>query len=140
MNTTAHADATWELFQELMSYYRSRLPKVAAELEIPPSQAHALLKIDPDRELTMSDVADRLCCDPSNVTGVIDRLESRGLVRREPTPQDRRVKALELTGEGKRLREKLRKKLHEAPEEIASLGPTDQAELRRLLRLVLRHI
>ena len=42
----------------------------------------------------MGRLADTLSCDASNVTGLVDRLESRGLVRRQPSPDDRRVKVL----------------------------------------------
>ena len=48
----------------------------------------------------MSRLAETLSCDASNVTGLIDRLESRGLVRRQPSPADRRVKVLQLTPAG----------------------------------------
>ena len=52
----------------------------------------------------MSRLADTLSCDASNVTGLVDRLESRGLVRRQPSAEDRRVKVLQLTPAGSRLR------------------------------------
>ncbi|WP_020553935.1 MarR family winged helix-turn-helix transcriptional regulator [Embleya scabrispora] len=52
------------------------------------------------RPLPMRGLADRLVCDASNVTGIVDRLESRGLVRREPNPNDRRVKNVVATEEG----------------------------------------
>ena len=40
----------------------------------------------------MHEIATRLACDNSNVTGIVDRLEARGLVTRRPGEQDRRVK------------------------------------------------
>ena len=55
----------------------------------------------------MSRLADTLSCDASNVTGLVDRLESRGLVRRQSSLQDRRVKVLQLTPAGARLRAQL---------------------------------
>ena len=39
----------------------------------------------------MRTLADRLGLDPANLTGVVDKLEERGLVTRQPHPQDRRV-------------------------------------------------
>ena len=45
----------------------------------------------------MSELANALFCDNSNVTGIVDRLEERGLVRREAAEGDRRVKLLVLT-------------------------------------------
>jgi DNA-binding MarR family transcriptional regulator len=59
----------------------------------------------------MRDVATEMCCDPSNVTGMIDRLEARGLVERTPGSVDRRVKMLSLSAEGRTLRKKLEREL-----------------------------
>ena len=55
----------------------------------------------------MSRLADALSCDASNVTGLVDRMESRGLVRRRSSTEDRRVKVLQLTATGARLRTQL---------------------------------
>ena len=50
----------------------------------------------------MSSLAGKLFCDDSNVTGIVDRLEARGLIERRPAEHDRRVKLLGLTPEGER--------------------------------------
>lgn len=45
--------------------------------------------------LTLGELAQRLACVRSNITQLVDRLESDGLVRREPDPADRRsIRAL----------------------------------------------
>src|SRR2546425_967672 len=72
-----------------------------------PSQARALHELDLERLISMRELAERLKSDPSNVTGVIDRLETRGLVQHRPDPADRRIKALALTSAGAKLRERL---------------------------------
>ena len=51
----------------------------------------------------MGELAEHLYCDASNVTGIVDRLEGRGLVERKPDPNDRRVKRLVLTPQGQTL-------------------------------------
>ena len=61
---------------------RGRVPSVAAEFELSPMQAHVLRLLEPDQPLPMRALAGKLCCDPSNVTGIVDRLEERGLVQR----------------------------------------------------------
>lgn len=50
--------------------------------------------------LRMGQIALALHCLPSNVTALVDNLEKRGLVQREPCPDDRRVRQLVLTDEG----------------------------------------
>ena len=52
----------------------------------------------------MGRLARGLACDASNVTGIVDRLEARGLIERRPGASDRRVKVLVITREGERLR------------------------------------
>jgi DNA-binding MarR family transcriptional regulator len=48
----------------------------------------------------MHQIADRLGSERSNVTGIIDRLEARGLVERQPDDRDRRIKNVVLTPAG----------------------------------------
>ena len=82
----------------------------------------------------MSELAQALFCDNSNVTGIVDRLEERGLVRREAAEGDRRVKLLVLTKEGERMRVEITKRMAEPPPPIASLSEKDQRQLRDILK------
>src|SRR6266516_2832375 len=87
----------WQLLMRFFFAQRAHLPASGAEFDLSPVQCHVLHLIEPGRPLPMSRLADTLSCDASNVTGLVDRLESRGLVRRRSSPQDRRVKVLQLT-------------------------------------------
>jgi DNA-binding MarR family transcriptional regulator len=78
---------------------------VAEAHGLTPQQLFLLRTLETPRP--MHELAAQLCCDPSNVTGLIDRLEARRLVERTPDVADRRVKMLSLTGEGKALRRKI---------------------------------
>ena len=88
----------------------------------------------------MSELAQALFCDNSNVTGIVDRLEERGLVRREPAKGDRRVKLLVLTKEGERMRVEITKRMAEPPPPIASLSEKDQRQLRDILKRAVENI
>src|SRR4051812_24607356 len=101
-----------------------------ARLDLTPPQAQLLRQLD--EPLPMVGAAERLHCDPSNVTGLVDRLERRGLVARKTMAQDRRVKQLELTDEGRRLRAEVDKILTNMPA-LDSLSATDRDTLRDLL-------
>jgi DNA-binding MarR family transcriptional regulator len=85
----------------------------------------------------MGQLADTLACHASNVTGLVDRLESRGLVRRRPSEGDRRVKVLVLTSEGARLRAVLVERLMAPPPELERLSVREQRLLVRILRRLL---
>jgi DNA-binding MarR family transcriptional regulator len=85
--------------------------------------------------VALSEISARMLCDNSNLTGIVDRLISKGYVRRRPDPQDRRVSLICLTAEGA---EKLRqiKPRHHArvSRRMRSLTATQVHELRTLLQ------
>src|SRR6185503_9120800 len=112
MNRADHdACRAWQLLMKFFFAQREHLPSSGAAFELSPIQCHVLHLIEPGRPLPMSRLAETLSCDASNVTGLVDRLESRGLVRREPSSQDRRVKVLQLTPTGARLRTQMLRRM-----------------------------
>src|SRR5205085_798493 len=128
------AQEAQKFFFELGMVQRMKTGAKLAELGLSFSQAHALRMLDPDQPMPMSALAERLFCDASNVTGLVDRLEARGLVERHSAEHDRRVKALALTRKGVELRERALAVMHEPPAAIASLPLEDQRTLRDILR------
>jgi MarR family transcriptional regulator, organic hydroperoxide resistance regulator len=123
-----------KLFFEIGMVQRQRIGVALGELDLTFSQAHALRLLDPEEPLPMSSLADRLFCDASNVTGIADRLESRGLIERRSAEGDRRIKALVLTPAGADLRDRVRELMSEPPAAIAALPVADQRTLRDILR------
>ena len=103
----SHMDEAWTLLYDLVMTERARLPQIAAEFDVSPAQVHALRVLEPGTEVPMGRLARALGCDASNVTGIVDRLERRGLVERRARKQDRRVRVLVITGRGARLRERI---------------------------------
>ena len=57
---------------------------------------------DAGESLPLGQLAERLSCVKSNITQLVDRLESDGLVRREPDPHDRRTRLAVLTLAGRK--------------------------------------
>lgn len=115
---------------------RLRFDDSAGAFDLSGQQARALLAID-EGGTPMRALADDLRCDASNVTGIADRLESRGLVAREAAPGDRRVKLLTLTSEGHALREGLMAQIVEDAPVMAALDADERATLRGLLGKIL---
>jgi len=129
------ATEAWSLFMGLLFDERPpRVPAIAAQFDVSPMGIKMVQALEPGVELPMSAVAERLFCDASNVTGMVDRLEARGLLERRDDPRDRRVKLIALTDEGAVLREQVLERLYEPPEAIARLSPSDQRTLRDLMR------
>jgi DNA-binding MarR family transcriptional regulator len=131
------AREAWELLFRVAKAKHGVLTAQLAELDLTPVQAQALRRLDPERPLAMSALAEVLFCHASNVTGIVDRLESRGLVERTPGADDRRVKTLVLTREGAEARAQVIKLLSEPPAGLTALPAADQQALLNILRRAL---
>jgi len=81
----------------------------------------------------MVSLARSLHCHDSNVTGLVDRLEQRGLIERQSNPKDRRVKLIALTKAGETFRGRLLERLFEPLPFVAVLSPQDKTTLRDIL-------
>lgn len=126
------AGEAWALVRTLLRQQRRRFLIAASELDLHPAQAGALLQLA--SPLPMNELAALLACDNSNVTGLIDRLEARGLVTRQPSTHDRRVKHVVLTEAGRRQQERLLELVGHPPQGFERLSRAEQRQLRDLLR------
>ncbi len=132
------ADQAWALLlQVAFEHVHAHFAAAVAELDLAPMQAKALHELNVEPPISMRELAERLKSDPSNVTGLIDRLEARGLVERRPDPSDRRIKGLALTSAGASMRERLFARLYSAPRSVADLSERDQRCLRDALQRIL---
>ena len=133
--SASHIDAcrAWRLLVEFFFAQREHVPAAAKRLNLSPVQCHVLQLMDPDEPVTMGQLANTLACDASNVTGLIDRLETQGLVRRRPGHRDRRVKEIEVTPAGARIRAELQRRI---AGESCALGRLSAAEQKALVRLL----
>jgi len=122
-----------KFFFELGMTQRTKVGGQLGRLGLSFAQAHALRLLDPEEPMPMSALAERLFCDASNVTGIADRLEARGLVRRQSAEGDRRVKALTITPAGMKLREQVMELMSQPPDAIAALSEADQRALRDII-------
>jgi len=76
---------------------------------------------------------------PAVITGILDRLERRGLVRREPDPADRRRQRLALTPEGDHIGQNIDHLLTGALAiQLAAYSPDELEELQRSLQVLNR--
>ncbi|MDI1457064.1 MarR family winged helix-turn-helix transcriptional regulator [Streptomyces sp. NPDC003388] len=125
-----------ELIGDVVARFYADYEEAAAAHSLTGPQARllSLLSLEP---LPMRKLAHKLKCEPSNVTGIVDRLESRGLAERRPDPADRRVKLAAATDEGRRVARDLREGLRFAREPLAGLSDEERRSLRDLLRRML---
>jgi DNA-binding MarR family transcriptional regulator len=129
------AREAWKLATDLWLGERPpRLPALASQFDLSPMGIKTLYLLEPGVEVPMSRVAEQCGCDASNITGIVDRMESRGLIERRDAPRDRRVKLIALTDEGAEVQAQVLERLYEPPAAIAALSLEDQRALRDIMR------
>lgn len=130
-------ETTEELLMAAARSLRRRFAAALEEYDVTPAQSRALHVVAEHGVARPSAIAERLRIAPRSATEVIDALEARGLVRREPDPGDRRATRVVPTEEGTRLSAVLgHTRRHESEELLAGLSAHDRAELDRILRLL----
>jgi DNA-binding MarR family transcriptional regulator len=117
----------------LHAILEGELHETLVELELTLPLADVVWQLDPAHgPLSRRDLADRLGCDPSNVTFLVDRLEQRRLVTRVRSSGDGRVRPLRLTDEGRRTRRLLIDAIARSSM-FTGLTTTEQQQLAELL-------
>lgn len=95
----------------------------------------ALLLVDTHPGIRPSMIAEVLMRDRPWTGRVIDNLVSRGLVRRDPDPDDQRAHSLTITPHGHEVAERVRQIVREQETEFFDfIAPEDRAQLMRLLK------
>lgn len=130
-------EEVWLLLTEFALSLRGWWIDICYGLNLTPVQGLALRTLDPDAPLAMSALAETLACDASNVTGVVDKLEARGLIARQGAENDRRVKVLMVTEKGRELRGRLLARAAHPPEEIANMSKDARCQIAEGLRAFL---
>ncbi|MEU4275804.1 MarR family transcriptional regulator [Streptomyces tanashiensis] len=125
-----------ELLSVSLGVYYGDFTVAAASENLTASQGKALTVLRRGGPAAMRALAETMTCDASNMTGIIDRLEKRGLVRREAGASDRRVKYVILTAEGERVTDAIRAKMRTTQEGLDRLNEQDRDALYTLLERV----
>jgi DNA-binding MarR family transcriptional regulator len=126
------------LWFEMQARLEAHFTELAALYGLAAIQAKVLLTLQPDGATTMRTLAGQLQYDASNLTGVVDRLEEVGAVRRQPHPSDRRAKGVMLTDEGQRVRREFWERLTNNTGPLGRLNGRELTALRGLLRSAMR--
>jgi DNA-binding MarR family transcriptional regulator len=135
MNARATDDTArevWLLISDLV-LDQNRRREVTEALGISFARARAVRRLA-RKPMSMSALAEALAIDPANATGLVDDLESQGLVRRGPHPTDRRAKVVEATRKGKDMARRADAILSTPPPELSALEAEDLETLGRILK------
>ena len=103
--------------------------------ELPILQAHdltmwaymVLLRLDEEPIRTQAALAEAVGADKTRIIAVLDDLEARGFIGRQPDPSDRRARLLSLTEDGRRTRDAAQSAIQRREEDVlARLTPADR--------------
>lgn len=97
------------------------------------SVAHACVLGRLSTQRGMSELAEELHCDASNITQIVTRLEARSLAQRQPSPDDRRSRLIRRTPAGDALNAMFEQSFEFARAAAARLSADEQNQLAALL-------
>ena len=128
------AAETWRRMFDFHWQQKDEHLGVLREMGLTPGHMKALFVLDLDEPRPMGALAESLTCDASTVTWLVDSLEERGIVERQPLVTDRRVKTVVLTPLGAKTKAELLDRLYEPPQALRDLDAKDLDALNTLLR------
>lgn len=109
-----------------------------APLGISPREWAALICLDDERLLSQTEAAQLLGIDRTTMVALVDELQRKGLVVREPDPDDRRKNRVELTSRGQEILRQGASLADDAERDyLAVLSQTDAQQLKIALRAVI---
>ena len=97
-------DSLGFVIQDVARMLRARFLNAVAEtdrLELTVGEARALVHVAGGEGMRQTAIAERMGVEPMTFCGFVDKLETRGLVARQPHPDDRRAKQVSPTEEGR---------------------------------------
>jgi len=138
MNETAGPGALTAEVMKTLHALSSRMEEALEPLGLSLAKFGVLSKlVSAGEPLPLSTLAERQACVRSNITQLVDRLESDGLVRRADDPHDRRSIRAELTAEGRARHAAGRRALEKAEKEaFAPIPPARREQLVEMLQVL----
>ncbi len=113
----------------LPTFIRHMYPYVFQPIPVPPSQVLALVSIQERGGCTLTELKKEMHVSAPTITGLIDRLERDGYVKRRNDVNDRRVTNVVLTARGVRLVDRFRGNIRKRWQYILSKTPLEMAEV-----------
>ncbi|HZR34197.1 MAG TPA: MarR family transcriptional regulator [Nevskia sp.] len=129
------AERAWQILVSLVMDSRGDWRRQVTEATgLPFSRVRALKRLKEPR--TLGELAVEMGTDAPAATVIVNDLERRGLVERRPHPQDRRVKLVSLTAEGRKAIAVARRIIDQPPPALTDLPAPDLAQLRRIVESI----
>lgn len=136
---TRYTTSLWIRFLRFNLISHKRLEANLEKLDLTPPQFYVLATIGYAGGLPFGEIGEKLMVTVSNLTGIVDRLEEKGLVVRDRDVRDRRVVRVRLTDKGTKLYKSTIPFFEKGVAEFfVPLTKAQQKELASLLRKLIR--
>ena len=135
---TRYSTSLWIRFLRFNIHTSKKLQVDLEKLGLTPPQFYVLATIGYLGGVPFSEIGAKMMVTVSNLTGIVDRLEEKGIVVRERDKRDRRVIHVKLTEKGKKLyKVSITTFENSVSRFISPLNKSQQKELSTLLRKLL---
>lgn len=136
---TRYSTSLWIRFLRFNLISNKKLQDDLEKLDLTPPQFYVLATIGYAGGLPFGEIGEKMMVTVSNLTGIVDRLEEKGLVARERDAHDRRVIRVRLTEKGSKLYKNTIPLFEKSISQFFSpLDKSQQKELSSLLRKLIR--
>ncbi|MDR3570763.1 MAG: MarR family winged helix-turn-helix transcriptional regulator [Candidatus Pacebacteria bacterium] len=137
MNSPAVKESTSWLLLKISLQAKKELIRIAEEYDLSVMQLYTVLFLEDHVQVPMHSISTILSCDPSNVTGIVDKLVGASYLERAENPTDRRVKTIMLTEKGLALREEIVTRIESSNAlQLSNLSEHEKATLNTLLQKI----
>jgi len=132
--TTEEKTNNYLTVMEFLLRAKHQLMAVGAEFGLTGVQTMALVLVKPDMPSPMNNLCSFFICDASNMTGIIDGLEQKGLVSRQSSDKDRRIKVVKIEPAGNEVRSQIMSRLTGNECVFNQLTELETGQLVKLIR------
>jgi DNA-binding MarR family transcriptional regulator len=131
------ADEIQRLTYDLVHYYAICDRVTVQQLGVTASQGYILLAVPDEASITMNDLSVKMRLANSTMTRMVDQLVQKGMVTRDPDPQDRRIVLVRLTEQGIQVRSNLKDTLQDLFSKVlGSLGEKQRDDILKSLTVL----
>ena len=132
---TRSLQSFYDALMHFLALSKQQMVKIAAEHGLTATQGFLLMLSGSDEVRTMNSFGQLLGCDASNITGIVDGLERKGLLARAEHPTDRRIKTVRLLPKGDAIRTAILRQMSDRNQSYI-LSKLSSTELETFIALI----
>lgn len=131
----------WTLLTQLTHAYRSMLEGLMDRVGLHRAQVNVLCQLFEQDGLTQSELADRLSVQGATITGMLQRMEEAGLVKRQRDSEDNRLVRVYLTDKGSEQEQVINEQAQRVDKAVfEGFNDEERIVLRHMMKVMLNNM